>query len=213
MSRYLPSPTLPSREKVVDRPCSQGLLCFRFPTPPLDADPLALVALTCRLLRFRVVPLDARRGTPYPIGMNAFDLEHPVVIFDGECGFCDATVDFILEHDPAGVFRFASRQSAAGKRLLLSHGLPEGGVGSIVLVEDGIVHTHSPASLRIARRLRGGWRVLHAFSVVPSPIRDAVYGFVSRNRTRVLGKREVCSVPTPERRARFLPETAPLPQT
>lgn len=157
---------------------------------------------------FRVAPLDARRGAPYDHRMSSPESAHPVVIFDGECGFCDATVDFILEHDPAGVFRFASRQSPAGKRLLSSHGLPEDGVGSVVLIEDGVVHTHSTASLRIARRLRGGWRVLHAFSVVPSPIRDAVYGFISRNRMRILGKREVCGVPTPERRARFLSESA-----
>ncbi len=136
--------------------------------------------------------------------MNEAATSHPVVIFDGECGFCDATVDFILRHDPEGVFRFASRQSAAGKRLLLSHGLPEQGVESVVLLEDGRVYTRSTASLRIARRLRGPLRALYAFSVVPSPIRDAVYGVISRNRTRIMGTRRVCEVPTAERRARFL---------
>ncbi len=40
--------------------------------------------------------------------MTSADSEHPVVIFDGECGFCGATVDFILEHDPTGVFRFVA---------------------------------------------------------------------------------------------------------
>jgi predicted DCC family thiol-disulfide oxidoreductase YuxK len=129
---------------------------------------------------------------------------HPVIIFDGECGFCDATVDFILEHDPDGVFRFASRQSPEGKKLLVSHGLPQGGVESVVLVEDGRAHVRSTASLRIARRLRGPWRALYAFSVIPAPLRDAVYGVVSRNRKRSLGERQVCPVPTAERRARFL---------
>jgi predicted DCC family thiol-disulfide oxidoreductase YuxK len=136
--------------------------------------------------------------------MSVPSTAHPVIIFDGECGFCDATVEFILEHDPDGVFRFASRQSPEGKDLLVSHGLPEGGVESVVLVEDGRVHVRSTASLRIARRLRGPWRALYALSVVPAPLRDAVYRVVSRNRKRILGERQVCTVPTAERRARFL---------
>ncbi len=133
--------------------------------------------------------------------------EHPIVIFDGECGFCDATVDFILEHDPIGVFRFASRQSPEGKHLLTSHGLPEGGVGSIVLIERGVAYAQSTASLRIARQLSGPWRLLRGFLLVPPMFRDAVYGVVSRNRKRLLGARAVCRVPTEERKARFLSAT------
>ena len=135
------------------------------------------------------------------------ELEHPVVIFDGACGFCDRMVDFILDHDPRAVFRFASRQSPEGKALLVAHGLPEDGVGSVVLLEGGIAHLESTASLRIARRLEGGFRALYAFSVVPSPLRDAVYRVVSRNRQRLLAgssAQQAFRIPTAERRARFL---------
>jgi predicted DCC family thiol-disulfide oxidoreductase YuxK len=57
--------------------------------------------------------------------MSVSATAHPVIVFDGECGFCDATVEFILDHDPDGVFRFASRQSPEGKDLLVSCGLPQ----------------------------------------------------------------------------------------
>ncbi len=91
--------------------------------------------------------------------MNVPSTAHPVIIFDGECGFCDATVEFILEHDPDGVFRFASRQSPEGKGLLVSHGLPEAGVESVVLVEDGRVHVRidgEPANRPAAARALAG---------------------------------------------------------
>lgn len=129
---------------------------------------------------------------------------HPVILFDGACGFCDRMVDFICEHDPNAVFRFASRQSPEGQALLAAHDLPSAGVGSLILIEDGTAYTKSTASLRIARRLEGGIRRLAAFAVVPSPIRDVVYTLVSRNRQRLLRTPPTCKVPTAERRARFL---------
>lgn len=137
--------------------------------------------------------------------------EHPIVIFDGECGFCDRMVDFILERDPEAIFRFASRQSPEGRRLLLEHGLPEEGARSVVLLEGRRAYLRSTAGLRIARRLRGGWSAFYAFVVVPEPLRDTVYDVVSRNRLRLSRGRRVCSVPTPERQARFLSEPRTRP--
>ena len=127
-----------------------------------------------------------------------------VVIFDGECAFCDAAVNFIIDRDPHGAIRFAARQSPAGQRLLQAHGLPAEGVGSLVLVEAGDVYVRSTASLRIARRLSGPWPLAYAFVLVPAPLRDGVYGVVSRNRKRWMGESQNCAVPSPERRARYL---------
>src|ERR1700722_9034784 len=49
---------------------------------------------------------------------SAAEADHPIVLFDGECNFCDASVNFIIDRDPSAVFRFASRQSSAGKRIM-----------------------------------------------------------------------------------------------
>jgi len=37
-----------------------------------------------------------------------------VVLFDGVCNFCDASVNFVIEHDREGYFTFAPLQSEAG---------------------------------------------------------------------------------------------------
>ena len=149
--------------------------------------------------------LDAWHCRPYLRRMvERASNSNAVVIFDGECAFCDAAVNFIIDRDPRGVFRFASRQSPAGKRLLEAHGLPAEGVGSLVLIEAGDVHVRSTASLRIARRLSGPWPIAYAFVVVPAPLRDGVYGVVSRNRKRWMGESQTCAVPSPQRRARYV---------
>jgi predicted DCC family thiol-disulfide oxidoreductase YuxK len=75
---------------------------------------------------------------------------------------------------------------------------------SIVLVEDGRIWTQSSAALRVARRLSFPWPLAYAFVLVPRALRDWVYQVVARNRYRWFGKREVCMVPTPALRARFI---------
>lgn len=134
--------------------------------------------------------------------MNAPLTAHPVVLFDGVCNLCNASVTFIIDRDPGAVFRFAPLQSDVGQALVLGCGLE--GEDSIVLVEDGRCYVRSEAALRIARRLDGAWRFLGALRFVPRPLRDPVYQAVARNRYRWFGRQEACRLPTPDLRARFL---------
>ena len=127
-----------------------------------------------------------------------------VVLFDGVCNFCNATVNFILSRDSEGFFRFAALQSEAARPLLAEARLPSSFLDNIVLVEDGVCYVRSTAALRILRRLSWPWPLLYAAVIVPRPIRDGVYDWVARNRYRWFGKSEVCRLPTPSERARFL---------
>lgn len=138
-----------------------------------------------------------------------------VVLFDGVCNFCDASVNFVIEHDAAGYFRFAPLQSDAGRQLAEGHGLsskisePETGddlipIDSVILIEDGEAYTHSTAALRIARHLGFPWSWLYAFVIVPVPIRDFFYRQFARYRYRMFGRKDRCMVPSPNVRERFL---------
>ncbi len=129
---------------------------------------------------------------------------HPVILFDGVCNLCNGFVQFVITRDPHERFAFASLQSHAAAKLLKGRyqvvDVPE----SIVLVDGDRLYTQSTAALRVARGLRFPWNLAYAFVIVPKPIRDVVYGWVARNRYQWFGKRDVCMVPTPELRARFL---------
>lgn len=129
---------------------------------------------------------------------------HAVVLFDGVCNLCNASVRFIVRRDAGGYFRFASLQSDVGRALLEEHGLPRDEMASVVLVEGGRAHTRSDAALRVARRLSGAWPLLSAFRVLPRFVRDGVYGWIAANRYRWFGRRDACELPSPELRDRFL---------
>jgi predicted DCC family thiol-disulfide oxidoreductase YuxK len=128
----------------------------------------------------------------------------PILLFDGVCNFCNGAVNFVIDHDRSGQFRFASLQSDAGRRLLAEHGLGELPLSTMVLIADGHVYLDSDGILRTAQRLGGPFALLVPLLAVPRALRDPLYRAFARNRYRLFGRSEVCRVPTPEVRARFL---------
>lgn len=133
--------------------------------------------------------------------------DHPVLLFDGVCNFCNGSVLFVIRHDERGLFHFASLQSRVGQRLLESHSVAAEPVSTLVLLEGGRVYIKSTAVLRVALRLGLGWRILGRLGLVmPRILRDALYSVLVRYRYRWFGKSDQCMVPTPELRERFLGE-------
>ncbi len=128
----------------------------------------------------------------------------PIILFDGVCNLCNASVQFIIQRDPQARFKFAALQSAVGEELLKRHAIAGDSLDSIVLVEAGKVYAESEAALRIGRHLSGLWSVLYWGIVIPRPIRNGIYRWIARNRYRWFGQQESCMLPTKELRARFL---------
>lgn len=140
-------------------------------------------------------PRRAVRATPPPGG--------PVIVFDGDCLFCQRSVWFIHRHDPAGLFRFAARRTPAGERLLA-----DAGVGlapnSMVLIDDQGIWLRSDAVLRIAARLGPPWSAARLFLIVPRVLRDAVYRVVAAIRHRLGRFLPACELPDAALRAKIL---------
>jgi predicted DCC family thiol-disulfide oxidoreductase YuxK len=132
--------------------------------------------------------------------------EYSIVLFDGECNFCNATVQKLIRLDRKSRLKFASLQSAAGQRILREHGLPPEGVNSMLLLDNGILHQRSDAVLRLLRRIGGPVSVVSFLQMIPRPLRDAAYNFIARHRLKIAGRKKECAIPTPEIRARFLTE-------
>jgi predicted DCC family thiol-disulfide oxidoreductase YuxK len=129
---------------------------------------------------------------------------HAVVVFDGECAFCNRWVDFLLRFDRKDRFRFAARQSASGAAFAREAGLPETGVGSIVLAEGSGIRVRSDAVLRMLELLGFPFSLARIFRVVPAFVRDAVYDTIARNRVRWFGRMAACRLPSPAERHRFI---------
>lgn len=130
--------------------------------------------------------------------------DKPVILFDGICNFCNASINFVIRQDKKNIFRFAPLQSVAGQQLAEKYFLPKENFETFILIDEGKVYTRSTATLKLFNLLPWYWKWLQLFWIVPRFLRDKVYDLVARNRYKWFGKKEVCMIPTPEMRSRFL---------
>lgn len=127
-----------------------------------------------------------------------------ILLFDGHCGLCNASVDFVVKRDTKKKLLFAAIQGPAGQRVLKHHDFPSTYLDTLVLVEKGKIYLGSTAALRVARKLRRGWPLLYVLILIPKGIREAIYKWIGTNRYAWFGRRETCRMPTPTEKERFL---------
>ncbi len=125
---------------------------------------------------------------------------HGLILYDGECGFCQFWVQFIIKRDRKGYFVFAPLQAEWTKNFQATKAeLP--GFSSILFFDGNRVHQKSRAVFRIAGHLNGLWKCGKLLLITPSFISDYVYDFIAKRRHRLTTS---CEIPTPEERLRFL---------
>lgn len=143
------------------------------------------------------------------MGRNAHDA---LLLFDGTCGFCAGSVQFVLRHESRRkTLTFASLQSETGSRVRRAH--PElDDVDSVIWYEPATpgraetVLVRSSAVVRVLDYLGGLWRILGWLArIIPRFVRDAAYDFVARHRHQLVrGRGPMCLVPSEDQRARFI---------
>jgi len=130
-----------------------------------------------------------------------------VLLYDGDCGFCAGSVQFVLRHEPPSArprLAFAPLQGRFGCGIQAQ--FPElAGVDSVVWYDPSVpaVRVRSSAALAAVAHLGGLWAVAATLGrLVPRALRDAVYDRIARRRLTIAAP--ACLLPTPEERSRFL---------
>lgn len=126
-----------------------------------------------------------------------------VLFYDGDCGFCNRSVQFILDHERQDDIYFCALQSTKAQEFLKPFVQDILGENTMMLWEGGILYKKSDAALKVTSHLRNPWRMMRVFKYVPKIIRDSVYDWIAANRKRIL-KNAHCILPNEERKKRFL---------
>ena len=128
----------------------------------------------------------------------------PILLFDGDCAFCNGCVLWLLRHERAPNYRFAPLQSAVAAPLLDRHGIDANDLSSIVVIDADRVHRKSAAVLHLLRATRQPWRSLAVLSILPRRLRDAAYDYVGARRYGWWGRATSCVIADPAWRSRVL---------
>jgi predicted DCC family thiol-disulfide oxidoreductase YuxK len=134
--------------------------------------------------------------------------EH-LVLYDGVCALCHGSVRFVLPRDRHHHFDFAPLQSATGRAWLSRMGKSPDDLDTFVVVLHyrGVAPTmltKGRAALFVAGRLGFPWRLFTILRALPTAILNASYDLIARNRYRLFGRYDVCPLPPPEQRSRFV---------
>ncbi len=130
--------------------------------------------------------------------------KQPILLFDGECGFCNKTIQFFLRHEKdSRKMHFAPLQSEIGIALRDYFEI-DPKIDSIILIKEHSAYIKSCAALRLAPFMRGAWPLMVVFVIIPPFIRNMVYDFIARRRQKLFGRVESCGLLKNEDRNRFL---------
>ena len=128
---------------------------------------------------------------------------HPIVFFDGVCGLCSHSINWLLTRDPEHRLRFAPLQGTTAAVHVPSSVRER--LDTIVLLKDDMIYLRTAAVSRILMSLGGRWTFFgRLLWLIPWPVRELGYRIVSRMRYRLFGRHESCRLPTPAERAVFL---------
>lgn len=132
-----------------------------------------------------------------------------LVLYDGVCGFCASSVQFLLRRDPRGRFRFAALQSKVAQDVLAKHGARADDLDTVYVVDgygtpEERVLSRSDAALHCAGLLGWPWKLARIATLLPASLRNIGYDLIARHRYRIFGKLDACMIPDPAIRDRFI---------
>lgn len=142
--------------------------------------------------------------------MNPGGTGRPLLLYDGECGLCNAIVRILLRLDRRCVLTFAPLQGTTGQHYLKLYGLETGDFDSIVLVRDmdrrdaGYLRRTDAIVALLPLTGAIGNLIGAGFGVIPQRIRDGLYRIVARTRYRLFGEYKPTPLPNPDWARRIL---------
>lgn len=126
-----------------------------------------------------------------------------LLFFDGVCSMCNGLINFMMSEDKNQVLRYAPLQGETAQENLSAKYLED--INTIVYKQGNKIYTESNGVIHALASMGGIYKLVLIFKIIPKPIRDNVYAFISKNRYKWFGKKDVCRMPTPEERDKLLP--------
>ena len=126
--------------------------------------------------------------------MRGIPKNKTIILFDGECAMCNNYILFVAKNDSDDNFRFLSIQNKKIIELKKTYAIEEDNISSICIIDNNKIKRKSRAVLKIVSMLKFPYNLLTVFYIIPNFLRDIIYDLVAKNRYRIFGKVDECSI-------------------
>lgn len=124
------------------------------------------------------------------------------LLYDGDCGFCNFWVQWILKHDKDNKFRFAALQSKYGQDFLKNNNFDTSHFDTVYLINSKGYFKKLDAIAEVGPGLGGFFNILFLLKFIPDFISNKIYDWIAKNRQSLAN--QSCMLPTPEERKKFI---------
>lgn len=121
----------------------------------------------------------------------------PLLLFDGDCGFCSGWVRFVLWSESESEIVFSPLESSLAQGVLGVLSKEASSLDTVVFVDrEGRIFQQFDAILVILDYLHPAWQALRAFLLIPRSVRNFGYAGAARIRKYIPMPARVCQIPS-----------------
>lgn len=124
-----------------------------------------------------------------------------IVFYDGDCGFCNKSVQFVLKNGKTNEIHFSALQSDFSKSFFKNQQLPEPDLSTFYFW-DASMYSKSTGALKVLNYIKFPYSLLKIGWLLPQKMRDIVYDFIAKRRHKLAAG--FCVLPSEEERKRFI---------
>ena len=125
-----------------------------------------------------------------------------IVLYDGDCGFCNRVVQFILKYEKDSTVKFSSLESSYASKLFDELGLVNPDKSTFYFFDGKQMYSRSSAAVELSMYLKFPLSMMRLIKILPMNLRDGAYNFIAKRRRRI--SKNYCFVPSQDIRNRFL---------
>ncbi len=129
-------------------------------------------------------------------------MSNEIIFYDGDCGLCNRSVQFVLKHERDKHIRFSTLQSDFATRFFEEHHFPQPDLTTFYFYSDNRLYKKSKAAFKVIPYLKWYWQPLRIMALLPTAIADMGYDFIAKRRKKIGGT--FCVLPSAENMDRFI---------
>ena len=140
-----------------------------------------------------------------PTALADLLMQGPIMLYDGQCVFCNGAATFAFKHEVEPRLRFASLQSSIGQRLLSYYGLPQTNFKTFVVINEQKAYTRFEAAVQLGYLMGGNYARLASVMdvLIPNVVGNPIYSLLWPMR-KLFGSRQQCILPDASMRVRVI---------